>query len=553
MQKGIVIIFVLIVIVYVLTNKKRIDKQDLALLVVSIIALTWKYFSHQNALERFQEAPESLVNILNTLKPIEEEEDYLPISKNLLMYYTSFNSLSYTPNTKTWRNILDTQTNKQGIIKCNTEMIFDLLPNFNKVDGFTLGPNKLTGPYSNTLGINFRSQFTIMLAFKHGNLKNDVTQGNVIELVKLWANSPNNNGVTLFIEPGSLDVVNNTQFGKLMIQYADYSPIHCKISADDDLIPIENNVLCFLFIVKYDDKLRLLYMTEKNNNVTTLAEFNIANSEITFSNKEIYVNRFNNWNSNIYNFAIYKTALTDTTITSVYQHIKSLYTKYNDPNYKPIVDTYNETLDKLSKYIKCPFDAETCKSCGDVKEWNDVTQVINAPLECRKSIGNFCKKNTSHSFCQCWDTTSEISKTTSCKMIRAMFETDDAKVLTKEQIANLTKKCEKAAEKYDGLNYDGEYTFDKVRVKYDDSLTTQERIGLGKMVEKPDFMTASDYQSDLSASALRLTDKEDAPTKKVPLSTEDELLMKEIITTDEDIKLNKKTDGGLWSMLKIFK
>ena len=566
MQKAIVIIFALIVIAYVVTNQKKIGKRDVSLLVVSVIALVWKYYTHKSiieaSLENFEDSPQSLLEVLSTLKPIDEEEIYTPISKNLLMYYTTFNSLSHTYNTKVWRNIVDTTKSKSGELQCNTSMYFDLLPSFSKVAGFTLGPNKLTGPYSNTLGVTFRNQYTLMLAFKHGNLINDGTQKNKIELLKLWANSPNNNALSLFIEPGSLNSVNNTQFGNLLFQYADYSPVTCKISKNDDMLPIENNVLCFIFIVKEEDKLRVLYMTEKSTNIITLAEFNIGNTEVTFSNKELFINRFNNWNANIYNFAIYKTALSDTYISSIYQHIKSLYAKTNDPSYQPIVDKYNETLTKLSQYVSCPFDQKTCTSCEGVKEWNDITQVMNAPLKCRKAISAYCKKNTSHSFCQCWNEKSEIYKNTGCKMIRSMFETDNAACLTNVEMAKLTAECNKKSQ-YIGLNYDGGYTFDKVRVKYDDSLTSQERSQIGKTIEKPDFMTAGDYQANLAADGLRLNDNKkpkkaaantssDTEKKDVQALTEDELLMKQIMETDEDIKLSKKSDTGLWSMLKIF-
>lgn len=575
LQKGIILVFVLIVIVYILTYKKQIKTLDLSLLLVSIVALFWKQITYKSVIEKYLEVPETLSTLLNNLKPIEDEEDYTPISKNLLMYYTTYNSMSHTYGTKIWRNIVDTTATKTGELQCNTSMFFDLLPSFSKVAGFTLGPNKLTGPYSNTLGINYRGQYSLMLVFKHGNLRNDATVSNKIELVKLWANSPNNNGISLYIEPGSLDVVNNTQFGKLMFQYGDYSPVHCTISKNDEFIPIESNVLCFMFIVKDDDKVKVLYMTEKNNSITTLAEFNVANTDITFSNKEIYINRFNNWNANILNFGIYKVALTDVYISNIYQHIKSLYLKTTDPNYKPIVDTYNDTIIKLSKYVQCPFDDKTCASCKDVVEWNDVNQILNASATCRKSISEFCKKNTSHPFCKCWNTKLSEYNSTNCKVLRSMFDNNQMTCLTNNEMLDMTKECNKKAVET-GIDYQGDYTFDKVRVKYDDSLTTQERMQLGKDTSRPDFMNAADYQAELAKSAIRVShndtltktstqndtqkdtqnDTQNDTTqnneKTVTELTEDELLMKDIIRTEEDIKLSKKTEGGIWSFSRLF-
>jgi hypothetical protein len=561
LQKSIILTFVLIVVVYILTNKKHIKKLDVSLLLVSVVALCWKQMTYKSAIEKYLEVPDTLSTLLTGLKPIADEEDYEPISKNLLMYYTSYNSKSHTYGTKVWRNVIDTTSTTSGDLQCNSSMYFDLLPSFSKVAGFTLGPNKLTGPFSNTLGINFRSQYSLMLIFKHGNLRNDATVSNKIELIKLWANSPNNNGVSLYIEPGSLNVTNNTQFGKLMLQYGDYSPVHCKISKDDELLPIDSNVLCFVFLVKDDDKVRVLYMTEKSNSIYTLAEFNVANTDITFSNKEIFINRFSNWNANILNFGIYKAALTDINVSNIYEHIKSLYLKTTDPNYKPIVDTYNETIVKLNKYVQCPFDQQTCDACKDVLEWNDINQVMNASVTCRKTISEFCKKNTGHPFCKCWNTTSSEYKSNNCNILRSMFENTQLKCMTNSEIDDLTKQCNKKVDEV-GVTYPDEYTFDKVRVKYDDSLTTQERIELGKDVSKPDFMTAADYQAGLAKSQNLANQNKTINVTTIPTSskqpktvdelTENELLMKEIIKTEEDIKLSKKTEGGLWSAFRFF-
>jgi hypothetical protein len=562
LQKSIILAFVLVVIVYILTNKKHISKLDVSLLLVSVVALFWKQMTYKSAIERYLEVPNTLSTLLNELKPINDEENYESISKNLLMYYTTFNSKSHTYGTKIWRNVIDTTSTTSGDLQCNSSMQFDLLPSFSKIAGFTLGPNKLTGPYSNTLGINYRSQYSLMLVFQHGNLRNNATATNKIELIKLWANSPNNNGVSLYIEPGSLNVTNNTQFGKLMLQYGDYSPVHCKISKDDELLPIESNILCFLFIIKDDDKVKVVYMTERSNSLYTLAEFNVANTDITFSNKELFINRFNNWNANILNFGVYKSALSDVNVTNIYQHILSLYLKTTDPNYKPIVDTYNDTIEKLNKYIQCPFDQKTCNDCKDVIEWNDINQVMNASTTCRKSISAFCKKNTNHPFCKCWNTKSSEYKSNNCSILRSMFENDKLTCMTQDEIGKLTKQCKKTLKKSDetGVSYPNNYTFDKVRVKYDDSLTTQERIELGKDVSTPDFMRAADYQAELAKNAVinrpinqsKVKTTNSNKPKTFDEITENELLMKEIIKTEEDIKLSKKTEGGLWSAFRFF-
>ena len=543
MHKGIVVVFVLIVVLYILTNKKKISKTDLSLVVISTVALTWKYLSSKYLSnvhrEGYVDGPQTLVNALNQLQPIDDEEDFVPISKNLLLYFTVYNSKSYSSDSKEWRNLVETSL-QANTTKCTSSMFFDLLPSFSRTSGFNLGPNKLTGPYSNTLGITFRGQYSMVLAFKHGNLQNIQTENNKIELLKLWANSPNNNAISLYIEPGTLQYVNNTQFGKLMFQYADYDPIHCKIAPSDDLIPIQNNVLCFIYLIKYDDKIRVMYMTENSNSVTTLAEVNVSATDVTFSNRELFINRFNNWNSNIFSFALYKTALSDVAITNIYQHIKDLYIKATDPSYKPIVDKYNETIDKLNRYIECPFDDVTCASCEEVEEWNDITQVLTASTKCKKAINEFCTKNVDHPFCKCWNTNDKSVDSAKCKTIRSLFDGQSV-CITKQEYDKIQGQCNKKSTQQSDILYDGSYTFDKVRVKYDDGLTTKERIELGKDVELPDNMRANDFEKDLSNKALRMRySQRQVPQQNIDLTLD---------TSSVDTSTNR---GFLWSIAKLF-
>lgn len=577
LQTGIILIFALIVIVYILANQKNIDKIDLALLVVSVVALTWKYFTHTHtyesttSMEHFEEEQQSLEGLLSTLKPITEEEDISKIIDGMVMYFTSFNKISYTPETKVWRNLVDTTKTTDGKLECSSAMTFDLLPSFGRPQGFALGSNKLTGPLSNTLKINYRNPYTMMLVFKHGNLKNDATASNKIELLKLWANSPNNNGASLYIEPGSLQLINNTQFGKLMFQYADYAPVHCRINKVDELISIENNMLCFIFIVKYDDKVRIVYMTEKNNALHVLSEFNIANSDITFSNKELIINRFKNWPAHIYNFAIFKKPLTDANISTIYSHIKALYSRYNDPSLPNMVDKYNSTITALQKMLQCPFDKKTCETCKDVTQWSDITQLISAPLACRKAISKQCKSNPQIPLCQCWDKKSSVYGTSACKLLQTIFETNDATCYTSGELEKLKKKnagkCAVAKETTveKKLDYDSEYTFDKVRVKYGDSfMTTKEKQELGLNVSRPSTMTVNDYQAQLAAKSTTSTPikttsgpsstqspSSSSGSKEVPkpsnLEKESNALIQEVDVVDKQATTTKNT-SSIWSI-----
>ena len=507
MHKGIVVIFSLIVIAYVLTNNKNINRLDLALLIASIVALSWKSFTYSHLYETsitetFADATNtaSINNIITNLQKIEKEENIDDISDKLVMYFTAFNKTSYTPKTQIWRNLVDTTTSTKGELKCESSMKFDSIPTYARSTGFALGANRLVGPFSNTLNINFKNPYTIVMAFRQGNLAN-ITTSTKIELLKLFANSPNNNGLSLYIDPSSLQTIDNTQFCKLLFQYADKDPVKCIINKTDERISIDPNTLCFLFIVKTIDSVKIIYMTEKNDTQNVLAVFPVANDGVTFSNKEIFINRFKNWNSNIYNLCIYNATLSEAGVSNLFTHIKALNTRHNDIAIPAVIDNYNATITSLKNLLKCPFSQDVCDSCDGITQWNDITQLVNASLKCRQAISNYCKTNPTNSLCQCWDTKSTIYNSNGCKLLRNVFESDTTKCFSGKELTAIEEKSKCAVADVvppvdatpKSLIYDDSYTFEKVRVKYGDSyLTTNEKKKLGLATETPKDMKVVD-------------------------------------------------------------
>ena len=78
---------------------------------------------------------------------------------------------------------------------------FASTPAFSPRDGFALGANRLTGPYSHHLGINGDMAFTVFIVCQFtGALPDD---GSDVVALQLFANTVNNNGVKLvFRAPG---------------------------------------------------------------------------------------------------------------------------------------------------------------------------------------------------------------------------------------------------------------------------------------------------------------------------------------------------------------
>lgn len=473
--KYIILAFIMFVIIYLTINYKTFKLVDFILIAISICVLIISIFLKKRyAKETFVDNITPLNDILTQYQLIDLNENIKDISTNLVLYNTAFNKKSYTDGLQ-WKSLIN-----------NIIFDFDINPNFSKKNGFNLGNNRIIGPDSNLLNIDFINKFTILLVCKHGNLVTNNTN-NEIELLKLYANSPNNNGIVLFIQENSLQINNNVQTGTLLFQQADSPPMPCLISTNDSSIQFEKDILTFYFIIKGNDHIRVLTMNEKNNSISELLKFNVANTDITFSNKEAVINRFKNWNSNIYNIAIYNTALTDDQITNVYNHILNEYLKYIDPNFQSMIQEYNDTITLLSNYLKCPYDKTTCDACSSINKWNDMSQLINANTTCRKAINDFCALNTNNPLCKCWNNSSPMYNTDNCKLYRSIFSGTNACLddLTQDDLDYMRAKygliypdqCPKSISKPDFLNnkYDG-YNYDNIRIRLDDITTDDNTV-----------------------------------------------------------------------------
>jgi hypothetical protein len=423
----------------------------------------WKYLSSTYpSFEHFQ----------NTQTPsiINDEEDIKSIKENLLLYYTSFNKNSYPSPSKSWKTLVQPPPSP-GCKLGKVDLTFSSVPSFARTSGFNLGPNMIEGPLANSFGIDFNGSYTIALVFKNGNLLNSQTKNDEIELLKFYGNSPNNNALSLYYKAGSLKVENNIQFGKLILNFANQTPIECKFAPTDEFSTIEKDALTFVFVVKDNDKFRVVYMSEKNDKINVIANFNVPASDITFSNKEFFINRFQNWAANIFNVAVFKKGLTDVEITTFFSHVKNLYTKFNDPNYQKLL----EEMKKIISENKCPYDKTVCSACKEIVDWKDFSQILGASAKCKEAISKYCKNNPKSSFCQCYDEKSPLYSSEVCKNVRLVLSNNfqcsidnlsPAQLKLIQQKYNLmTSNNDDTSEK--GKNvYDNTYTFDRVRVKY---------------------------------------------------------------------------------------
>lgn len=460
-------------------NKQKVNRYDQAMITVAIVALLWKYFSTSRVVEKEEFANEADENALASLSPINDDEDIDGIYQNLVYYFTSFNQNAYTSGTKEWKTLTDPTPYLPADCRVQNTMSFSTVPNFSSTSGFVLGANRVEGPFSNNLGIDFNGSYTIVLVFKNGELLNDATKTDEVELLKLYANSPNNNGLALYYQAGSLQKENNVQMGKLMFQFASSQPTPCVSSPNNSLFTIEKDVLSFVFIVKNKENVRIVYLSEKNDTLTTLANLTAPTTDVTFSNKEMFINRFKNWNANLYNISIFNKGLADAEIGSFYSRVKGLYSKFTDPNFKSMVIQYNALIEQM----KCPFNKTLCASCPEITDWTDMLQIMQASKPCKAAIAAYCSENPKASFCKCWNPQSPSYSEESCKNVRGLIEgnlTCSIDKLSKKQLQEIKKLYKltdvnttvpKPVSPQNNVVYDNTYTFDKIKINYDEEDT----------------------------------------------------------------------------------
>ena len=469
----IIYIFIVLVLAYLVLDK--IPKFDMITIIIALIVLvcTIIYKQFYQIKEHFEQE-KSITLDLDKLKPIELEEDITSIKDRLVVYTTAFNKTSYNENSNSWLNMIIAKKELSNDYD-NSVFNFELPPVYSRKSGFYLGNNRLIGPYSNALNIQFHNTFTFVIACKNGNLLVDDTN-NEIEIFKLYANSPNNNGLCMYIQKGSLQNINNVQMGKLMFQYSNREPVQCKIRPDYDLISFEKDIYTFYFIIKDTDHIRVAVMNETNNTINEILRFNVENTDVTFSNKEFVMNRLKNWNGHLYGLALYNAALNDDNITSLYNHMLNEYIKYVNPNYLSMIQQYNDTISLLSQFTSCPYDKRVCDSCSTITKWNTMEQLVSASAQCRNAINDFCMANINHPLCKCWNSQNQSYNSDACKMYRGVFSNKNVLLdaLNQDDIDYIMKKyklikpedCPKSIKnpEYKKNSYKP-YEFDKIQIR----------------------------------------------------------------------------------------
>ena len=366
-------------------------------------------------------------NIRNTDSTQLTTEKLSKFSSHLTIYYSAFSRESYPTPGKKLYNISPYFSSPQNacpdIQMENTYAYFTDIPSYSPDTGFALGLNKLTGPMSHQLGVNANDSFSIFFAVKFDEFE---LAKEPLEIFKMYANTPNNNGLSLTI---SNDYKTVAQDGNISLVFEVLYGTNSKEAVT--LPSINVNYVYLFFIIKNGHSLILnIYpnitdISSSSSNVIRLSNYKIDITEdVLLSNKEMIINQNKNILGHLYNFGIFNRAVTDQTISDVYINIQDQLQKYNQT-----IQSFNEALiaarAEIAQIKQCPYDKDTCNECSNITDWTNTTNIImQASSSCMAAIHKFCKKNTQSPLCTCWNPNNIVSSSESCRNYKSIFSGD---------------------------------------------------------------------------------------------------------------------------------
>lgn len=343
---------------------------------------------------------------------VSANENVKPISVGLTTYVSCFSKESYAGSGKIWYNL----GSSAATCKDNDGFYFNVTPSFSRRSGFVMGPaTSIAGPNSYALGINADMAFTVFVMFQP--TQPIPTQGKVCAF-KMFANTVNNNAISLWMENGS--TVGSLYKCDMYLQVGNGERMPCKMQ-NDDAVLLTAQKKHLLIIVKNYSGVKVCIVNMDDSVFSNVVVLNTqlsgeSTADLDFSNKDMIINPTSNWPTNLQTFGIYNRAFTETDITTLYSHYRELLKLY-DPFY---VDLMNQ-LKNNDDTKKCPYDAATCAKCGTVTDWSNFATVMAADKSCTSAVNAFCVNNIHHEKCACWDA-SNPQYNTSCTSIRGFFD-----------------------------------------------------------------------------------------------------------------------------------
>jgi hypothetical protein len=334
----------------------------------------------------------------------------------MTVYTSSLDERSYADGFgKTWKNVAmrasipTRQCEADGSVR-DANFLFRTTPAFSRKDGFPLGTNTLTGPYSHQLGLKADQALSVFFVTR---ITGDVpsTGREPLSFFRIFANTVGNNGLSLSLRNGSR--VNDMVRAEVVLELGNLSGI-----VGTRAVVLDPRHRYLWVVVKDYGRLKVLAVDldadayEKSVYIDTSVG---AHDSILFSNVDMTINGNGNWNGNIIAFGASNRAMSDVDTTALFDHYKAAFRAY-DPEYVAL----QKKLGEADALRSCPYDKLTCSVCSGVRDWTNTSEVIASGRPCLTQIDAFCSANPQHTRCTCWNSTNPDYNTT-CRAYRAIF------------------------------------------------------------------------------------------------------------------------------------
>jgi hypothetical protein len=333
-----------------------------------------------------------------------------PLANGLTAYLTCLDPQSYTAVLgKTWRNVAPKQTQQTPCASGMRDFAFKTTPAFSPKDGFVLGTNTLTGPYSHQLGLNCDQAMSVVIL---GRITGDVSSP--VSMFQLYANTPNNNGLSLTLSDGTRD--GTLIKAKAKLRLGNIVSIPCTTAGETITYDPRHK---YMWVVAKDyGRLRVL-LVDADADVfqqTVILDTTVgAHDSIRLSNVDMTVNEAGTWNGNVFALGLYSRALQDRDLSMLFELYKVAFKAF-DPDYVAL----QAQLAEAALLKQCPYDPTTCAACGGVSDWTNPAEVMAGGESCLRQIDRYCTANPQHARCSCWSANNpEYDK--SCQAYRSAF------------------------------------------------------------------------------------------------------------------------------------
>jgi hypothetical protein len=305
----------------------------------------------------------------------------------------------------------------------------------------------MTGPNSSELGFQSTGSFTICMQVRFDDLT--VTNKTVMDLLSIYTaskNSKSTDGLVLRISG-----VNRTpviQTAQLHVVMSNNTIITCAIGNQGN-IPLDENTTYCISIVKSPTSIHVYMSTSLNNKIETLVQKVNLKPMDNFTNIPMSVNTNANINGRLCALCGYNVNLSSEDVSRVHKYLSSQQKKVNDTDYVQALAKIKELEEKYIKVTSCPFDKDTCESCKDVTDWQNVLSTADA--KCVADLAAFCgKQRNASGICECWSASSKIYSSQRCQNLRnavrpiQLYDVDRLDKATLEKIKDDYNICETA-------------------------------------------------------------------------------------------------------------